>query len=284
MNRAPGCRPARAFASVLGWGSSGPPLPALAQGSGGANGQPPIRLLPRPGGVLGLMGYNVTPDGSTNALQLNRSTPGGSEASPTLTLGQLGFGFTVSEAFPLFLEGYIGYARYDPRAVLTGELEWMLPFRWNNITGTIGIGYDFRLTEQLYLRPIINFSLGYAASDATLLSYWLAYRSGGEVSALRDIDMAAWGIGGSLTLAYYDFRPERDIDIELRYTQIELHTFEDTIPALRGSSTAQTLGLWAGIAGRWAWRPSAGRCAGSSTDRPRAISATSATRSASPGR
>jgi hypothetical protein len=35
----------------------------------------------------------------------------------------------------------------------------------------------------------------------------------------------------------------------LRYTQIELQTFGDTLPAARGEATARTLGLWTRL--RW---------------------------------
>jgi hypothetical protein len=209
------------------------------------------RLRPRPGGVLGLMGYNVTPDGSTNALQVDRSTQGGGdEGDPTLTLGQFGVGFTVSESFPLFLEGYFGYARYDPRAVLTGAEETRrAPFRWNNVAATVGVGYDIRLAEYLFLRPVLNASLGYAASDASLFGDFVRYRTDVDISALTDSHVNVWGLGGSLMLAYYDYRPERDIDVELRYTQIHLQTFGDTLPAARGSSIARTLGLWTRL--RW---------------------------------
>ncbi|MCZ8148711.1 MAG: hypothetical protein O9325_12815 [Roseomonas sp.] len=61
--------------------------------------------------------------------------------------------------------------------------------------------------------------------------------------------MNVWGLGGWLALAYYDYRPARDIDIELRYTQIELESFGDTLPAAGGSATARTLGLWSRL--RW---------------------------------
>lgn len=206
----------------------------------------PAGLRGRRGGVLGLMGYNVTPDGSANAVQVNRGTQtGGEEGSTSLLLGQFGFGFTVSESFPLFLEGYVGYARYDPRALVTGGEEGRrLPLRWNNVAATVGVGYDIRLAEYLWLRPTLNGSLGYAASDAGLFGAFISYRTGVDASTLTDAHMNVWGLGGSLTLAYYDYRPERDIDVELRYTQIHLETFGDTLPAARGNSTAQTLGLW----------------------------------------
>lgn len=56
--------------------------------------------------------------------------------------------------------------------------------------------------------------------------------------------VSAFGLGGALTLAYYDYRPARDIDVELRFTQLEIETFGDTPPIADGSSTARTLGLW----------------------------------------
>jgi hypothetical protein len=204
----------------------------------------------RRGGVLGIMGYNMVPDGSTNAVQIETSAArGGGEADPTFTLGQLGFGFTVSEAVPIFLEWYMGYARYDPRAIFEGEPPRQSPFRWNNITTTIGVGYDIRLTDTLWLRPVFNAALGYAASDASLFASFLSWRTGVDLPGLEDAHVNVWARGGSLMLAYYDFRPERDIDIELRYTQLLLETFGDTTKAARGRSTAQTIGLWS----RYRW-------------------------------
>jgi hypothetical protein len=197
------------------------------------------------------MGYNVTPDGSANAIIVNRgsASPGSGEAAPTLTLGQFGFGFTASEALPLFLEGYVGYARYDPRTLVTGTGARDLPLRWNNVTGTLGVGWDFRLTDHLVLRPILNASVGYAAGDAALFGAFVNYRTGADLSTLRDLHAHVAGFGGSLMLAYYDHRPARDIDVELRYTQIRLERFGDTFEAAGGSATARTLGLW----GRYRW-------------------------------
>jgi hypothetical protein len=61
--------------------------------------------------------------------------------------------------------------------------------------------------------------------------------------------MNVLGAGGALMLAYYDYRPERDIDVELRYTHLHLQTVGDTPEALAGDSTAQTLSVWA----RYRW-------------------------------
>ena len=208
-------------------------------------------LRPRSSGLLGLMGYNVTPDGSTNAVTVNRGSanPGVGEAAPTLTLGQLGFGFTLSESFPLFLESYVGYARYDPRTLFTGSGARQLPLRWNNVAATVGVGWDIRLTDYLVLRPILNGSIGEAAGDAALFGAFVNRRTDVDAEALTNLHANVAGLGGSLMLAYYDHRPARDIDIELRYTHIRLETFGDTFEGVQGSATARTLGLWA----RYRW-------------------------------
>jgi hypothetical protein len=202
------------------------------------------------GGVIGLMGYSVVPDGSANALQVNRTSTSTSQpGDTTLTLSQFGFGFTVSEVFPLFLETYVGYARYDPRTVFTGDDTGGRVARWNNFAATIGVGYDIRLAENLWLRPIVNLSAGYAASDVSLLASFIQARTDVDISLLTDSRVNVLGHGGSLVLAYYDYRSERDIDVELRYTRIELETFGDTVAAARGTATAEALGAW----GRYRW-------------------------------
>lgn len=203
----------------------------------------------RGAGVLGLMGYNMTPDGSANSLTVNRSTLSGEEGASTLTLSQFGFGFTWSESFPLFTEFYAGYARYDPRAVFTNLGARRVPLRWNNLAATIGVGYDIRIGEYLWLRPILNVSGGYATSDASLLGSFVQFRTDRDIAALTDQHVNVLGLGGSLMLAYYDYQPARDIDVEARYTQIELQTVGDTLRAARGRATAQTFGLWA----RYRW-------------------------------
>lgn len=202
-------------------------------------------VQPRSGGVLALMGYNVTPDGSTNSLQINRGTTAPVGSGTQLTLGQTGFGFTVGDSFPLYLETYLGYARYDPRAFFSGgTAERRLPLRWNNVAATVGVGYDIRLAENLWLRPIVNGSLGVAASDVALFAGFLNNRFNTDFDRATDGHAYAYGLGGSLTLAYYDYTPARHIELEVRYTQIHLQSFGDTLPAARGQSTARTLGFW----------------------------------------
>ena len=240
MGPIPASLPAAAAGLVLACGLSFA-APASAQNRGA--------VQSRNGGVLSLMGYNVTPDGSANSLQMDRTSVGVEEGDPTLTLSQFGFGFTVSESVPLFIETYLGFARYDPRAVFTTEGGRQTPLRWNNATATVGVGWDFALAENLYLRPIVNVAAGYAAGDASLFASFIQRRRGVDISALTDAHVNMAGGGGSLMLAYYDYRPEREIEVELRYTQMRLQTVGDSMAAARGSSTAETASVWSRL--RW---------------------------------
>jgi hypothetical protein len=82
------------------------------------------------------------------------------------------------------------------------------------------------------------------ATDRTILSEILQARRGPSAAALEGEHVSAFGAGGALTLAYYDYRPARDIEVELRLSQLRIETAGDTPAIAEGSSTARTLGLW----------------------------------------
>lgn len=198
-------------------------------------------------GVLGLLSYSVVPDGTASAVQISRS---GADDDIGVTLGQLGAGFTVDESFPLYLEGYLGYARYDPRFVFSnGEEQRRLPARWDQVAVTVGVGWDFRLARNLYLRPILNAALAHVTSDAALFGSLAEFRTERDLAFLDRGRLNAWGLGGSLVLAWYDHMPAREIDVELRGTHLHLSTFAGTSAAVRGTTEALTVSLWARL--RW---------------------------------
>jgi len=202
-------------------------------------------LRVRRGGVLGLFGYNVVPDGAANALSITRGTKFSTDGSTALTLGQLGFGYSISDSFPLYLENYLGYARYDPRIYIAGgSQEQRVPMHWNNVAITLGVGWGFQLSEYWSLTPILNGAAGYAASDLSLFGSFINWRTGRDISALTNQNINVRGLGGSLLLGYADFRPERDIEFQVRYTQIHLESFGDTPRGIGGTSIARTLGFW----------------------------------------
>lgn len=198
----------------------------------------------RANAVLALMGYSLTPDVTTGSLAISDATA----SNPGFRLTTLGGGFTWSRSFPLYLEGTAAYSRYDPTFVATnGQDSRTLPAKWNTITGTGGIGWDFYLTEELRLRPIFNFSLGRVTSDLSLATAVIERITDSEIDFLKQGKLNALGTGGALMLDYEHYRTDYEIDVELRYTNIYIRTISGTSEAVQGSADTQSAGLWA----RW---------------------------------
>lgn len=199
----------------------------------------------RADGVLTLMSYSVTPDGTASSLSIDSSSTG----NPGITMGQLGAGFPLSASFPLFLEGFIGYSRYDPTFVASnGEEARKLPAKWTTLSGTGGIGWDFPLFWDIKFRPIFNFSLGHVESDLSFVERFINLRLDKEIDFLDNGRLNAYGLGGSAMLVYGYFGEYYNFEVELRYTHIHLETF-DSSSAVEGSAEAQTLGLWTRLRG-----------------------------------
>ena len=124
-----------------------------------------------------------------------------------------------------------------------------MPTRWDQVALTVGIGWDLRLAKSLYLRPILNAAVARVTSDTALAGQLIEFRTDRDLAFLDRGRLNAWGLGGSLVLAYYDHLPAREIDVELRGTQLHLQTFGDTSAVVRGDTEALTVGLW----GRLRW-------------------------------
>ena len=197
-------------------------------------------------GAMALLGVTGIPDATSSAITITRND----SESLGITYGQLGLPFTVSEEIPVYLEGYFGYARYDPLYVFSGgDAQRRLPGRLNHVTGTLGVGWDFRISRDLVLRPILNGAIGVVATDPALF--------GGLISSRRDVELeivtggSTWGTGwgGALMLDYARYREAYEIDIELRYTRMTFAAMERTEDGGRPSADTQTLGLWSRV--RW---------------------------------
>lgn len=194
----------------------------------------------RANGVLALMGFLLTPDVTTGSLAISNDPT----SNPDFSQTSLGGGFTISKDFPLYLEGTAGYSRYDPTFVATGgDGERRIPVKWNSLSMTGGVGWDFPLTDELKLRPIFNFSLGRVASDSAIAALLVERRIGTELEFLANGRLKAYGLGGSLMLDYEHYRPGYEIDAELRYTNIPLRSY-DSSTAVEGSASAQSINLW----------------------------------------
>ena len=59
--------------------------------------------------------------------------------------------------------------------------------------------------------------------------------------------MNAYGLGGAIMLDYERYREDYQLDVEIRYTKIQLRTFGSTTAGLQGESTNDVLAVWA----RW---------------------------------
>ncbi|QWE17217.1 hypothetical protein [Polynucleobacter sp. AP-Nino-20-G2] len=198
-------------------------------------------LKKRTDAFMTVTGYSLTPDVTTGSLSI--TDKGGD--NPNLQMISLGGGDRISANFPLYLEGTIAVNRYNPTFTDgIGGTGMTVPVHWNGITGTGGIGWDFPLTENLRIRPIANVMLGHVESDLSLAGRYLNNQKGVDLQFLNRGRMNAYGTGGSLMLDYEDYKPEREYDVELRYTNIPINTF-DSSTAVQGSADSQSLGLWA---------------------------------------
>lgn len=194
-------------------------------------------LKKRTDAILGLMSFQLTPDVTTGSLSLNNEPTG----NPDVYMVTLGGGFTMSQDFPLYIEGTLGYSRYDPIFLASdGVVKRFVPTKWNTLSLTGGVGWDFPIAKELKFRPIFNFSYGHIASDSVVASTFI----GEDFEFLRNGTLDVYGLGGTLMLDYERYRDENEIDVELRYTNIKLKSFSDAPAAVEGSSNAQSLSLW----------------------------------------
>jgi len=197
-------------------------------------------------GILTLMGFTVLPDVTTSSLSIADAKSG----NPGLSQTTLGGGFTISQDFPLYLEGTVGYSRYSPEFIAEkGKDALKLPVKWNSFSLSGGIGWDFPLTEnkELKLRPIVNVVLGHAESDISLAGRYIREHFDLDSDTLKFLNGGrtnAYGYGGSLMLDWEHYREAYEVDVELRYSYIQLKSFEKKYPSLQGSSNANVLSLW----------------------------------------
>lgn len=198
-------------------------------------------LKKRTDAFMVVTGYSLTPDVTTGSLSI---TDRGGD-NPNLQMVSLGGGDRISESFPLYLEGTLAVNRYNPTFTDgIGNSAATIPVHWNGITGTGGVGWDFPITNELRFRPIANVMLGHVESDLSLAARYLNNQKSINLQFLNNGRMNAYGAGGSVMLDYEDYKPERDIDVELRYTNIPINTF-DSSTAVQGAADSQSASIWA---------------------------------------
>ncbi|WP_371319796.1 hypothetical protein [Variovorax sp. dw_308] len=200
------------------------------------------RVQDQANGVLALMSYSVVPDLTSSNLSIKNA----SSDSNGIFMTQLGGGFTFSKSFPLYLEGAAAYSRYDPVFVASdGTESRRLPTRWNTLSGTGGIGWDFPITSELAFRPIFNFSLGTVASDLRVAQAYVNHVTDRQIEFINGGRLDVYGLGGAVMLDWEHYREDYEVDVELRYTDIRLKTYGVDNPSLQGSASARTANVWA---------------------------------------
>jgi hypothetical protein len=194
-------------------------------------------------GALAVFGISAIPSETASTLQLEIDTA--TENQYEFVASQLGGGFTISESFPLYLEGFIGYNRYDPTLVLTrGAEASRLPLKWTSVAATGGIGWDFRITDDLVLRPMVHIAAGRVQTDLSVAGTFVANRLGLDVSFLESGGIWVGGLGGSLGLQYnHRWESDYEFDATLRYTHIRLEPIAGD-NELSASADAATAALW----------------------------------------
>lgn len=201
-------------------------------------------LQKRANGVLAIMSFSIVPDITTSSLNIGGGS-GSVTGSTEFAMTQLGGGDTISKSVPIYLEGVLAASRYDPTFVATQGAETRkIPTKWNSFSATGGIGWDFKLTDELKLRPIFNFALGNVTSDLRAASWYVGQQTGKDISFLDKGSLNAYGLGGSLMLDYEHYRPGYEVDVELRYSDMRLQSFNSSA-AVEGHATAQSANLWA---------------------------------------
>jgi len=226
--------------------------PVLAQSVGVVG----ARLQERVQGVLSLMSYSAVPDLASSNLSVKDS----STANPDVYMTQLAGGFTISRETPLYLEGGVAYSRYDPTFVASDGVEQRnLPTKWNSFTASGGIGWDFLLPwepsfgGELKARPIFNFMFGRMTTDASLANWYVGRTYDRELDFLKNGHVDAYGIGGSGMLVYNRFRPESEIEVELRYSDLKIKNYNGP-EFLQSSADAKTANLYARYRAPTGWQ------------------------------
>jgi hypothetical protein len=147
---------------------------------------------------------------------------------------------------PIYVEGFLGYQRYDPQFLIKKDQGDDLTVRayWNGFAATIGAGWDFDLGNNWSFRPIGNLTIGHIVSDATLV--------GGITEAALDVDLGfLFGEGvttggyGASALFTYDYNAgHAEYDIRLRHTHLRLQSIGKS-SHLNARATAITTSAWA---------------------------------------
>ena len=128
---------------------------------------------------------------------------------------------------PLHIEGLIAYQRYNPKLVfpdIAADVE--LDVTWASVAGTIGIGWDFPLTDDWTLRPSGHLSLGRISADAFLVDF-PPFPAGQRAVEAVDGNLNSFGAGASISVFREASVGKWEAEYRIRQTFLEFYPLNE---------------------------------------------------------
>ena len=114
---------------------------------------------------------------------------------------------------------------------------------WESISVSGGIGWDFALAAGGRTLRRSSTSRSGASQAGRDGGRFLHRRAAPNPTSCLTASSTLFGLGGSLMLDYERYRPENEIDLELRYSNIYLQSFDSSV-AVEGHASARSLSVW----------------------------------------
>ncbi|WP_424970464.1 autotransporter outer membrane beta-barrel domain-containing protein [Dinoroseobacter sp. S76] len=189
--------------------------------------------------ALAIFGLIAVPNDAASTISLD----GAGGATDLLSI-QTGGGFRVSEEFPLYLEGFAGFQRYDPRFVLSNGTDSSETFaRWNAAAVTGGAGWEFDISERFVIRPMVHLTLGTVVSDLELGAKFIGNQVDKDLDFLIDGSLTAGGYGASISGVYELLREDYEFEFSARLSHMELRTISSSSD-VDASSDVSVASFW----------------------------------------
>jgi hypothetical protein len=191
--------------------------------------------------ALATFGLVAIPDDTASFLSVNQT----GKDNNSFRSSQFGGGVTLASDHPIFLEGYLGYQRYDPRFILSSNAtDVPVRAKWVGLAAAGGVGYDFRLNDYWTFRPVLNAAIGRITSELNISAPFTAADLGADQEFLLNGSIAAGGLGGSLMLEYSDVQRHREVEFRLRQSYMKLKTIGNS-SNLDAEANVITSSAWA---------------------------------------
>ncbi|WP_147394997.1 autotransporter outer membrane beta-barrel domain-containing protein [Alginatibacterium sediminis] len=194
-------------------------------------------------GALALFGFAAVPSETASAIFLDT---GQEDTTGTdFKAGQIGGGFTWSEQFPLYLEGFVGWNRYDPVFLFSnGDEQRKTEAKWTSFALSGAVGWDFEIYDNIVLRPMGLVALGIVTSDVIIGLNYLQRQFDDDLGFLDSGQLSAGGLGGSLALVYNErWLNDWEADVILRHTRLYVQPIAGD-KDISGQAKAYTTSLW----------------------------------------